>query len=168
LRLFLRDHLTVNSEGSVDRDGLKPRAYHFTRRSDQEKNISAQFDWDKHQIVSRHVDVSESFDLPAGTQDRISAMYQFMFSPPHTDEVSVWMSQGKRAERYRYRKQGEVALSVNQEILPAVYYARDAKAGESKAHLWLAKTKYYLPAKIVFEDKNGGSLEQILVTLQTE
>ena len=168
LRLFLRDQLTITSEGTVDAAGLKPHRYQFTRREDQKKNISSIFDWSEHQIISRHAGEREKFDLPAGTQDRISAMYQFMFSSPRTIEVSQRMSQGRKAELYNYRKQGEPVLTVNNENIPTVYYARVEKEGESRAHLWLAKTKYYLPVKIVFEEANGASVEQMLVTLHTE
>ena len=168
LRLFLRDHLTVTSEGTVDASGLRPQSYQFIRRNDHKKNISALFAWDKQQIVSRHNDEDEVFDLPAGTQDRISAIYQFMFSNPRASEVIVWMSQGKKAERYRYRKIGEPILTLNQESIPTVHYAREAKEGESRAHLWLAKGKYFLPVKIVFEDAGGNSLEQMLVSLHLE
>ena len=167
LRIFIRDHLTITSEGVVGSTGLKPTRYQFSRRDDQKKNISAEFDWNKQQIVSRHAAETETFDLPAGTQDRISAMYQFMFSKPTTNEVTVWMSQGKKAESYRYRKQGELILTVDGASFPTVYYARDAKAGESKAHLWLAKENYFLPVKIVFEEGNGSTLEQMLVSIQT-
>lgn len=168
LRLFLHDKLTVTSEGTIIAAGLKPNSYQFTRRDGQKKNISAEFNWAKHQIVSHHNDENEVFDLPAGTQDRLSAMYQFIFSIPRTSEVSLWMSQGKKAEQYRYLKLGEPVLALNNEPIPTVYYARDAKQGESKVHLWLAKGKHYLPVKIVFEDANGGSLEQVLVALYTE
>ena len=147
--------------------GLKPARYQFVRRDDQKKNISSEFDWNKQQIISRHAAETETFDLPAGTQDRISAMYQFMFIRPTASEVTVWMSQGKKAEFYRYRKQGEAILTVDGESMPTVYYARDVKAGESKAHLWLAKEKYFLPVKIVFEEGNGSTLEQMLVSIQT-
>ncbi|MCY7388475.1 MAG: DUF3108 domain-containing protein [Burkholderiales bacterium] len=168
LRLLLREKVTLSSEGSVGVEGLKPSTYAFTRRNEQKRNIFAIFDWQSHQIVSRHTGESEVFDLPEGTQDRISAMYQFMFSVPRTLDVNVWMSQGKKAELYHYRKQGEPMLTMNGERIPTVYYARDVKAGESKAHLWLATTKYHLPVKIIFEDKNGSSLEQVLVGLQIE
>ena len=168
LRIFLRDQLTVTSEGTISASGLRPDSYQFTRRNDQKKNISSVFEWDKQQIVSQHGGESEVFDLPVGTQDRISAMYQFMFNVPRTTEVSVWMSQGKKAERYRYRKLGEPALTVNQESIATVNYEREAKEGESKVNLWLAKRKYYLPVKIIFEDSHGASLEQMLVSLRSE
>ena len=170
LRVFLRDQLKVTSEGTIDAGGLKPNSYHFTRRNNQKKNISAVFDWSKRQILSHHADEDEIFDLPASTQDRVSAMYQFMFNVPRAAEVSLWMSQGKKAELYRYRKMGAPTLLINKESIPTVYYAREAAAGESKVHLWLGtgKDKYYLPVKIVFEDEHGASLEQILVSLHTE
>jgi hypothetical protein len=168
LRLFLRDQLTVTSQGTVDASGLKPSAYQFARRNDQTKSVSSTFDWIKHQLVSRRNGESETFELPTGTQDRVSAMYQFIFSITRTVEVSVWMSQGKKPEIYHYRKQGEPVLTVNKESIATVYYAREAAAGESRAHLWLAKDKYYLPVKIMFEDASGGSLEQMLVSLHTE
>ncbi len=170
LRLFLRDQLKVTSEGTIDSGGLRPNSYHFTRRNNQKKNISAVFDWSKRQILSHHADEDEIFDLPASTQDRVSAMYQFMFNVPRAAEVSLWMSQGKTAELYRYRKMGAPTLLINKESIPTVYYAREAAAGESKVHLWLGtgKDKYYLPVKIVFEDEHGASLEQILVSLYTE
>ena len=168
LSLFLRDRLTVTSEGTISAAGLRPDRYRFTRRDEQTKNISSLFEWDKHQIVSTHLGENEVFDLPAGTQDRISAMYQFMFNIPRTSEVSVWMTQGKKAELYHYRKIGEPVLTVNDESIPTVYYARNAKDGESRAHLWLAKEKYYLPVKIRFEDPSGAALEQVLVSLHAE
>ena len=168
LRLFLRDTLTVTSEGTIGAGGLKPDNYQFARHNDRKKNISAAFDWDVHQIASRHNDESETFKLPEGTQDRISAMYQFMFNIPRATEVNVWMTQGKQAEQYRYRKVGEPLLTLNKESFATVYCAREAKQGEAKVHLWLAKEKYFLPIKIVFEDANGGSLEQVLVALHTE
>ena len=168
LRIFLRDRLTVTSEGTVSRAGLKPNSYEFTRRDNQKKNISAAYDWDKQQIHSHHSGEDEVFDLPMGTQDRASAMYQFMFNIPRSTEVSLWMSQGKKAEQYRYLKIDEPVLTINNELFATVYYARDARQGESKAHLWLAKDRYYLPVKIVFEDAHGASLEQLLVALHTE
>lgn len=167
LRIFLRDQLTITSEGVVGSAGLKPSRYQVVRRDDQKKNIFSEFDWNKQQIVSHRAAETETFDLPGATQDRISAMYQFMFSMPTANEVTVWMSQGKTAEFYRYRKQGEAMLMVDGASTPTVYYARDAKAGESRAHLWLAREKYFLPVKIVFEEGNGSTLEQMLVSIET-
>ena len=168
LRLFLRDQLTMVSEGTVGAGGLKPASYRFSRTKDQDKNIAAVFAWDKAELHSQHDHEVEVFALPVGTQDRISAMYQFMFKPPVADEVNIWMTQGKKAERYHYKKVGEPVLTVIDDDIPTIYFAREVKAGETRAHLWLAKDKFYLPVKIRFEDGKGGAFEQVLVALHTE
>lgn len=167
LNWFLRDRLIVSVSGKIDLAGLQPTTYDYSRQSDNKKGIHAQFDWEKNQIISTREGKTETFDLPAGTQDRISAMYQFMFAPPRTVEVTVVMSQGKKAEPYRYRKQGEPVLKTNAGELRTVHYKRDAKEGESKAELWLARDRYYLPVRIIFTDPKGVTLEQALASLET-
>jgi hypothetical protein len=77
------------------------------------------------------------------------------------------MSQGKKAERYRYFKQGEPTVEIGEHRYATVHFVRDAKAGESKAQLWLARDHHYLPVRMLFEDTRGLALEQQLVSLQT-
>lgn len=168
LAWLLRDRLTITSDGRIGGAGLEPALYEFRREKNQAKNLSATFDWEKKQIFSRHDGKTESFDLPAGTLDRVSAMYQFMFREPRTAEVITWMSQGKKAERYRYLKQGDAEVVVGETRFSTVHYARDAQPGESRAQLWLARDRHYIPVKMVFEDSHGVSLEQLLVSLQVE
>ncbi len=167
LRIFLRDRLSVSAEGKVGEHGLEPARYELKRHNDSSKNILATFDWAQRQIISTHNNMTESFALPPGTMDRISAMYQFAFQEPQGDEVQIWMSQGKKAEKYRYLKQGEPTLDLGSQRYATVHFARDVKQGESKAQLWLAKDRFYLPVRMVFEDSRGLSLEQVLVSLQT-
>ena len=168
LAWLLRDRLTITSDGRIGSAGLEPALYEFRREKNQAKNLSASFDWDKKQIISRHEGKTENFELPAGTLDRVSAMYQFMFKEPRTSEVITWMSQGKKAEQYRYMKQGEPVMTIGETRYPTVHYARETKPGESRAQLWLAKDRYFIPVKMVFEDSHGIALEQSLVTLHVE
>jgi len=168
LAWLLRDRLTITSEGRIGDAGLEPARYEFRREKNQAKNLTAQFDWEKKQITSRHDGKTEIFDLPAGTLDRVSSMYQFMFKEPRAAEVITWMSQGKKAEQYRYLKQGEPVLTVGESRFPTVHYAREAQPGESHAQLWLAKDRHFIPVRMVFEDSHGVALEQSLVTLHVE
>ena len=110
---------------------------------------------------------TETFDLPEGTQDRLSSMYQFMLAVPRTPQLTVWMSQGKRSEKYVYQKQGEPTIKTPVGDFATVFYARDTIAGESKSQLWLAKNKFHLPVRIIFEDKNGA-FEQVLASLSVQ
>ncbi|MBL8522659.1 MAG: DUF3108 domain-containing protein [Betaproteobacteria bacterium] len=166
LSLFMRDRITVTAEGKVGEAGLMPTQYQFRRQNNADKNISAQFDWKVGQIISEHDQKTEKFALPRGTIDRISAMYQFMFVEPRTDTLTAWVSGGKRAEEYVYRKRGEPTIRIGDASIETVHYERDNEPGRAKAQVWLSKNQHFLPVRVIFEDSHGLTLEQTLVSLQ--
>ncbi|MBL8520379.1 MAG: DUF3108 domain-containing protein [Betaproteobacteria bacterium] len=168
VRLFLKDRLTITSEGRIDPAGLVPERYSFQRERDAHRNLIAVFDWAAQQIIASSGERRETFELPPGTHDRVSAMYQFMFRPPSGDVVSTWMTQGRKAEHYRYLRQGTASVAVAGRELQTVHYRRDAAPGESRAELWLAPDLKFLPVKMVFSDAQGLSLEQILVSVSLQ
>jgi Protein of unknown function (DUF3108) len=170
--LITRDQLMVSSEGRVTPSGLVPSVFSSARKTDTKRNFIARFDWTKNEIVRERIEdgkaEKENFPLPKGTQDRLSSMYQFMTISPEllqAKSISTTMSQGKEAELYTYLKQGEPTITVVAGEFETIHYARDAKAGESKAEIWLAKSKNYVPIRIIFEDTKGNKLEQSLVDL---
>lgn len=170
--LITRDQLLVSSEGRIGSSGLLPSVFSSARKTDTKRNFTARFDWAKGEIVREHIEdgntEKESFALPRGTQDRLSSMYQFMAMSKELAEakaISTTMSLGKDAEQYTYLKQGEPTISTKLGDFETLHYARDAKAGESKAEIWLAKSKNYVPIRIIFEDTKGNKLEQTLIDL---
>lgn len=166
LALFFKERISFKSEGLIGPQGLQPAAFEQVR-ADASRSTYAKFDWDKKDIVSMRNGATETFDLPEGTQDRLSSMYQFMLAVPRTPQLTVWMSQGKRSEKYVYQKQGEPTIKTPVGDFATVFYARDTIAGESKSQLWLAKNKFHLPVRIIFEDKNGA-FEQVLASLSVQ
>jgi hypothetical protein len=172
LSVFIREEINLASEGKIGAGGLVPTVFSSTRKSDASKSFITRFNWDKQELVREHDDREqpsgvgkEIFALPAGTQDRLSAMYQFMLATPVATNISTLMTQGKNAERYQYLKQDEPTLNTRAGQFATVHYVREAKAGESKAELWLAKDRHYLPVRLIFTDPKGTSLEQTLVDL---
>jgi len=161
--LFVRGRFSMTSEGRIVGDEFLPQVFTSARGSPP-KTLTAKFDWERKQIESSREDVKEYFDLPTGTQDRLTAMYQYMLRAPTTDIVVAWMTQGKRVEPYRYLKQGETVIRTTAGDFNTVYFARDTKDTKTKVQLWLAKDRLYLPVRIIFEDKNG-KFEQQLVDL---
>lgn len=168
LKWLLRDQVTLSSTGKIGPRGLEPATYDLKRQGDATKNVSAVFDRVKNKIMSRHHDRTEIFDLPAGTLDRISAMYQFAFDVPPPADVTFWMSQGKEAEQYRYRKEDEESIKIGDTTFQTVHYVRVSEPGRPKAELWLAKNQNYLPVRMIFEDSHGLALEQMLVDIQVQ
>ena len=166
LKLLLNDRVTLSSEGRIGSKGLAPSRYDLKRHNDSTKNVSAVFDFGRSRIVSIHHDKTETFDLPADTLDRITAMYQFAFVTPLAPEVSFWMSQGKEAELYHYRKLGEAVIRIGETAYSTVHYARQAEKGRPQVQLWLAKDHHHIPVRMIFEDSRGLSLEQTLLDLR--
>jgi Protein of unknown function (DUF3108) len=166
LAIFVSDRITIKSEGRIDANGLQPQSYEYSR-NDPSRTVRAAFDWNKKEIRSSHGNINETFELPETTQDRLSAMYQFMIAIPRTPQVTAWMSSGKKSERYVYVKQREETIATAAGDFKTTHFVRDANAGESKAQLWLAKDRFHIPVRIVFEDKNG-KFEQVLSALKIE
>lgn len=169
---LIKEQISYLSEGKIGADGLVPVLFSSARKSDTSKSFTSRFNWETHELLRERVerDVSgrserETFALPEGTQDRLSSMYQFMITAPTEQRVTTIMTQGKHAEKYLYLKQGEPVMTSPAGQFATVHYARDAKVGESKAELWLAKNHNYLPVRIIFTDPKGASLEQRLVEL---
>lgn len=169
IALFYRDQFHYTSIGRIGTSGFIPAVFSGTRKSNASRNFTSRFDWDKNELVrEQQIDghrEQEIFALPEGTQDRLSSMYQFMVAVPHGQTIATTMTQGKHAERYVYLKQGETKLSTLAGEFETVHYTRDTQQGGAKTQMWLAKSKYHVPVRVVFQDAKGATFEQTLTEL---
>jgi hypothetical protein len=168
LSLFLRDKLTVTSEGIVNGNGLRPARFENVRQSNDSKSVRAAFDWERKIMASEHGGKIERVPLLPGTQDRLSSMYQFMLNMPRQSEVTLIMSNGRKIEHYHFRKEGEPQIKTQAGEFKTVHYARDAKPDEDEAEIWLATEQHFLPVRVLFKDRKGATSEQMLVSLTTK
>lgn len=166
LKLFLDDSIVLSSEGRVGPNGLEPAVFEQKRAGNASRDIHATFDWKAGLMRSQFRGESKDVELPAGTQDRISIMYQFMNVNPKGDTFEFPMSNGRKVERYTYRRAGEATLKTPAGDFETVHYERVTREGESKAEVWLAKDRFNFPVRIVFDDPKGLRLEQSLVALK--
>jgi hypothetical protein len=118
-------------------------------------------------MLSTYGGESSEVPLPSATQDRISLMYQFMNLPLGEATVTMPMSNGRKVDMYTYRLVDEVRLATPAGEFDTRHYARvttDPK--ESKAEVWLAKSHFNFPVRVVFDDPKGLRLEQLLVAFE--
>ena len=167
LKVFLDDQLTVESSGKVGAGGLRPLRYTQRRARDAKRDIEATFEWDRGVMVSRFRGETHEVPLPAQTQDRLSFMYQFMNMEPGSSPMAVTMANGRKVEKYSYRMVDEERVSTPAGDFDTRHYARVTSARESNAEVWLAKDRFNLPVRVIFDDTRGPRLEQTLVALQT-
>lgn len=166
LKIFLDDSIVLSSEGRVGPNGLEPAVFEQKRAGNASRDIHATFDWKGGVMRSLYRGESKDVELPPGTQDRVSVMYQFMNVSPKGDTFEVPMSNGRKVERYTYRRTGEATLKTPAGEFETVHYERVVREGESKAEVWLAKDRFNFPVRVVFDDPKGLRLEQSLVALK--
>ena len=167
LKLFLDDQLTMQSTGRVVASGLKPLAFAQHRQSTTKGAVKATFDWERGIMHSQSGDNERDVPLPQETQDRISVMYQFMNLKPGAKTVEMYMSNGRKVERYTYRFVGEEPLRTPAGSFDTVHYERVLESPkDSKAEVWLAKDRFNFPVRVVFDDSKGPRVEQLLVAFK--
>lgn len=154
------------SRGDIGAAGLRPRHFEHHRGDDPNKAIFADFDWNKNKLSLKYDGRSETADLPAGTQDRLSLMYQFMFMPRDA-KLSFPMTNGRALETYRYILVGEEKITTPIGTLQTLRYTklRD-KDDEDSTDIWLAKDKQFFPVRVLMRKKDGGQTEQIITDLE--
>jgi hypothetical protein len=167
-KLFLDDTVVLRSAGRLVAGGLQPLHFEQRRAGAPDRDILATFDWSGARLRSEYRGETTTVPLPPGTQDRLSVMYQFMNMLPGSTEVRMYMSNGRKVERYAYRKVDEPLIKTPAGEFATVHYERITEdAHENKAQLWLAKEHDNLAVRVVFEDTRGLKLEQTLVGLTT-
>jgi len=169
LAVFRPEKIFINSEGLVAKKGLRPLQFKHQRERDDSKESRAEFDWEAKQLALIHLDQRNLTDLPDGTQDRLSAMYQFMFLPLQSaNELEFSMTNGNKLDHYHYAITRYQKTETPAGEFTTIYLDSQAQAGESRTEIWLATKLHNLPCKMVVTDSSGGQLTQELSKVQIE
>jgi hypothetical protein len=164
--LFAKGKIRLLSNGEMTTNGLRPLHFEHHRGDDPAKLIVADFDWEKHSATHHYDGKSESVELPSGTQDRISLLYQFMFKPPHGAGVELAMSNGRQINRYLYKVIGEETVVTPAGRFETVHLSRRLGEQRDGVEVWLARGRHYFPVRIALDENDGGTLEQELTSLE--
>jgi hypothetical protein len=159
-------NLTQKSEGTVTENGLKPEFYSYQYGNDAKKLQTANFNWNDGILHMHTYKGDSSANLPAGTQDFLSFMYQFMYTPP-LETMQITMTNGKRLRTYSYSFEGEETITTKLGELKAIHLLKSS-GDEEKTEIWLATDYQYLPVKIRKTEKDGAVIEQVVANIQTE
>lgn len=167
LAVFKPEKIFVGSSGVIGKQGLRPLTFSHRRERDSNRDSHAEFDWKAKQLTLIHQEQRVAVALPDGTQDRLSAMYQFMFLSLQTQTtLDFFMTNGNKLNSYHYAVSRGEQLNTPAGEFRTLYLDSQAKAGETRTEIWLATRHNYLPCKMVITDANGEQLTQILSRLQ--
>jgi len=165
ISLFFGD-LTQKSEGSVTKNGLRPDFYSYQYGNDAKKSQTANFNWNDGTLHMHTYKGDSSVNLTAGTQDFLSFMYQFMYSPP-LETMQITMTNGKRLRTYSYSFEGEETITTKLGELKTIHLLKSS-GDEDKTEIWLATDYQYLPVKIRKTEKDGTVIEQVVANIRSE
>lgn len=164
--LVIPDLLQI-SEGFITNNGLQPVHFLYQFGNKRNKTFNADFNWENKKLVLKSEKGVETLDLPTGTQDLLSFMYQFMFVPP-MQNLQLNITNGKKLGSYDYAFEGEEIISTKMGNLKTFHLSRSAEIGEKKTELWLALDYQHVPVKIRETNKDGQVYELLVTSLKTE
>jgi len=169
LAVFKPETIRVTSDGTLTAKGLRPLTFTSERKLDTERNTRADFDWAANRITLTDRSGKRTLPLLPGTQDRLSAMYQFMFAPlKNTATLDFHMTNGSKVNDYSYLVTPDKSVSVPLGTFKALYVASPPKTGEDQTEIWLAVEYANFPCKIVITDPDGDKLTQVLTQFNSE
>lgn len=155
------------SIGKVGEQGLQPEAYKYEISSKPQKFQYADFDWVNNKVTLTTAKNKETLDLPEGTQDFLSFMYQFMFVPP-LDRMQHPLTNGKTLHSVDYLFVSEEEISTKLGKLNAMHIAKSSGDIDEKTELWLAIDYRYIPIKILKIAKDGSGYELTATRIDTD
>lgn len=161
--LLKHETIRVTSDGIVTARGLQPQVFDYRREHDTGKNAHADFDWQGAKITLTDRDGTRSLPLPAGTQDRLSAMYQFMFLPlQDATQLEFEMTNGSKVDNYRYRISRDRKVTVPLGSFHALYLVSPKENTPRRTEIWLATARGNFPCRMDITETNGNKYTQAL------
>lgn len=169
LAMFKPEVIRVTSEGTLTAKGLRPLTYIQERKLDTARNTRADFDWKTKNITLTDRSGKRTLPLQAGTQDRLSAMYQFMFVPlQNVTELNFNMTNGSKVDEYSYRITPDQSMTIPLGTFKTLYVTSPPQEGENQTELWLATEHGNFPYKMIITESNGDKFTQVLTQINFE
>ena len=164
--LFKPEVIRVTSKGRITAQGLQPQTFDYRRKLDTQRNAHADFDWQAKSITLTDHNGKRRQPLPAGTQDRLSAMYQFLFLRlVRGSALDFDMTNGSKVDDYHYHIAHGGQIKVPYGSFDTLYLASPKRANGGRTEIWLAGKFDDLPCKMIITDGDGSRLTQSLTQL---
>jgi hypothetical protein len=160
----------LTSEGIVSAEGLQPLRFESRQGDNDRKTVVAEFDWSKSEMTLRAKGNVTVQSINKGTLDLASYPYQWMFTPPVDEEISVWLTTGKKAREYRYQMiEQDVILMLGNQSYQALTLSNAAyRDNKEEKLISLSRQHAHLPVRILLKDDSGMVTEQVVNQIRIE
>ncbi|MDD2775312.1 MAG: DUF3108 domain-containing protein [Gallionella sp.] len=169
LAMFKPEKIIIRSSGRITQQGLQPLTFDYEREKDPARSSRAEFNWENGEVALIRQATRNVVALPDGTQDRLSAMYQFIFlNLKHQSTLDFSLTNGNSLSQQHYAIAAGDMITTPAGKFKTLYLDNQSKAGESRTEIWLATQQHQLPCKMRITDANGDELIQVLSKLVIE
>jgi hypothetical protein len=162
--LVLRGHGKLESRGLITEEGLHPQILRI-ERGGPDRVETAVFDWDSG-IVTMKDNKTAALDLP--TFDPLSLMWQYYFTPPTSDQVTVTVATPRRLVRYTITREATETIEWPNGPIVTERWHRRSEDGKTDAYIWLAPSLRHIPVKIRVSNTERGTLEVMLDAIRVD
>ncbi|WP_177166530.1 DUF3108 domain-containing protein [Nitrosomonas sp. Nm51] len=159
-----------SSQGIVTEKGLKP-----TRYSDQRTNSNsslALFDWEKEILTLKHGTEEKQTPLQAGTLDRLSLSYHFIFSCTHELQagnlLGIHVTDGRSLQLMQFKISSEKLSTPLGELDTIVLTKLRNSDDKIQRKIWLAPDYHMIPVHIQSVEKDGLDVDKMIAELHID
>lgn len=161
-KLLKSYRMNQTSSGAATENTLKPYSYkeEITESSGQ-KTLSAEFDWENSSV---HYSRGNTEKLPPQAQDILSILYQFPALHEQMESIEIYISTGKKFEKYTFEIAFAEPLSTAMGMLQTVHFRKRRATNEEGIEIWFAQQYRLLPVKLRHLDRDGKISAEAIIT----
>lgn len=165
IELFRPHRYRYLSQGTVSASGLRPERFLASvQRGSRSDESSAVFNWAERRIRLGRLPHLSTVELPEGSQDIISFMYQLALSPPPTGRFRLPFTRGARLDIASFDVLPEESIDTPLGRLRTLPVVQVREHEQESLALWLALDYRNLPVRIRFFSRDGSLNGEQLVS----
>lgn len=160
--IFKTYELNQQSSGTLTAQGLRPNQYSEMKNTSNGKEaLDAKFAWEEKSLFFSN---GSNAQLPEHAQDIISFMYQLSQLSLGKGTIPMYISNGKKLERYELAVGEEEQIHTEFGLLRALPFRKIHAYGEEGLEVWLGMEYRLLPVKIRQIDRTGKIAGEMVVS----
>ena len=150
------------SSGILTTQGLRPVKYSETKTTSKGKeSLEAKFSWEEKVLSFLN---GNSMPLPEQAQDIVSFLYQLSQQALDKSTIPMYISNGKKLERYELAVGEEEMIQTRLGWLRALPLRKIRLQGEEGLDIWLGLEYRLLPVKIRMLDRSGQIAGEMVIS----
>lgn len=158
-KTFESDH---RSSGTLTAQGLRPNEFSETKNTSKgRESLAAKFSWEEKVLSFSN---GNSTPLPKQAQDVVSFLYQFPQLALDNGAISMYISNGKKLERYEFTIGEEEMIQTHLGRLRALPLHKVHAQGEEGLDIWLGLEYRLLPVKLRMFDRSGQIAGEMVIS----